>query len=432
MSASSILFLAGCGAAICFGIDSLLFFGLTAAGIGGAVWLGVAEALLFAGALWLYRKRFPRIRTFAPRSLSVAATAAGIVLSVELVLMLVSFFTITHVNPHGAWDAWSIWNLRAKYLAGGEASWRYAVSQDIILQHPDYPLLTSSVIAHAWTSAHSSSTTVPAAVALLFMLATVLVLVAGLIWLRGIMPGLCAGAVLLAAPAWVKWGAAQYADVPLGLYFLVTLALLSTGRNDSRFALLAGVTASLSAWTKDEGLMFTGVCLVVTLVLFGAKRALMILTGALPVLLFLVFFKLRIAPGVDAMWRQGAGVMLAKLSAGDRYATIVAQFAKEAGAVPELFILPLFGVALGFKPNRAAVACFAVVGLMVVGFFGGYLVTPYPLEWHLQSSLDRLYIQLLPGFLFGWCSAVYGFSGKFSTSIRSLPDDSRCGNNRWR
>jgi hypothetical protein len=421
--ARAMLFLAGCGAAVGFGIDSLLFFVLTMAGAAGPLWFALEQALMLAAALWLYWQRARRTARHESkptrRRLPRAATIAGMVFSAELVLLLVSFSGISRVDPHGAWDAWSIWNLRARYLAGGQATWRYAVSKYIILQHPDYPLLTSSLTAHAWVNSGSIGASVPIAVALVFMLATVLVLVAGLVWSRGVMPGLCAGVMLLAAPEWFKLGAAQYADIPLGFYFLVTLALLCAGRHDGRFALLAGFTASLSAWTKDEGLMFTGACVVVTLVLCGAKRAAMVLAGALPVVLFLAWFKLRIAPGLDPMWRQGAGVMLAKLSAGGRYATIAAQFAKHASAIRELALLPLFGLALGFKLNRATMGCFVVVGLMLVGFFGVYLVSPYPLEWHLESSLDRLYIQLLPAFLFGWFRA--GTMRRYGTSdtIRS-------------
>lgn len=165
--------------------------------------------------------------------------------------------------------------------------------------------------------------------------------------------------------------------------------------------------------------MFTGACPVVTLVLCGAKRAAMVLAGALPVVLFLAWFKLRMAPGLDPMWRQGAAVMLAKLSTGGRYATIATQFAKHASAIRELALLPLFGLALGFKLNRATMGCFVVIGLMLVGFFGVYLVSPYPLEWHVESSLDRLYIQLLPAFLFGWFRA--GTMRRYGTSdtIRS-------------
>jgi hypothetical protein len=403
---SSVLFLAGCGVAVGLGIDSLLFFLFTMAGIAGAVWM--AEVPLVAAGMWLYWKRVPREgrrESGGPR-LSLAAKIAGIALSVEFVLMLVSFFKLSCINPHGGWDAWSIWNLRARYLAGGEASWRYAVSKQIMLQHPDYPLLTSSVIAHAWKYCDSMKAAVPVTVALVFLLATVLVLVTGLTWLRSTMAGLCAGAMLLAVPAWTRLSAAQYADVPLGFYFLCTLALLCASRIDHRMAVLAGVTASLSAWTKDEGLLFTGLCVVVTLVLFGPRRASMTLAGALPVLLFVVWFKLRIAPGVDPMWHQSAGAMLAKVADGGRYARIAVEFAKGAAVVPELLLLPLFGLALGFKVNRETAGCMAIVGLMLVGYCGVYVVSPYPLEWYLRASVDRLYLQLLPGLLFGWFYAA--------------------------
>src|SRR5262249_40850919 len=94
-----------------------------------------------------------------------------------------------------------------------------------------------------------------------------------------------------------------------------------------------------------------------------------------------------------------------KLSDSRRYAQIAAHFAREAAALPELLLLPLFALALGFRPDRATFGCLAVIGLMLVGYFCVYLVTPYPLEWQLRASLDRLYVQLLPGFIFAWFHA---------------------------
>src|SRR4051812_12764848 len=42
--------------------------------------------------------------------------------------------------PNGNWDAWSMWNTRAKFLAS-PTGWRKAVSPALETIHPDYPLM---------------------------------------------------------------------------------------------------------------------------------------------------------------------------------------------------------------------------------------------------------------------------------------------------
>lgn len=409
-SAAAVLFLGACGAAVGLGIDSLLFFCFTAAGVARVAPLAIAQALLLAAALWLYHRKRPSRAARSSLRISKPALLAVIAFTAEFALALASFFQISRVDPQGEWDAWSIWNLRARYLYGGENSWHYAVSKYIVLQHPDYPLLTSSIIAHAWRYTGSMDSSIPIAAALLFMLATIVVLVAGLALQRGLTIGVCAGALLLAVPGWVPLAASQYADVPVSLYFLCTIALLCASQTDRRLALLAGVTASFSAWTKDEGLLFTVICLAIALIFYGWRRAALMLAGALPVLLFLIWFKLRVGPGVDPTWRQGGAVIAAKLVDPGRYWQTASAYGRNAAALPQLLLLPLFSVALGFKLNRAAFASLAITGLMFAGYFFFYLVTPYALDWQLSTSLGRLFLQLLPGLLFGWSTVA--FSGQ--------------------
>jgi hypothetical protein len=42
----------------------------------------------------------------------------------------------------------------------------------------------------------------------------------------------------------------------------------------------------------------------------------------------------------------------------------------------------------------------AILILMVTGYFAVYLLTPLPLEYHLATSLNRLYLQLWPSLIF--------------------------------
>src|SRR5438128_7423421 len=82
--------------------------------------------------------------------------------------------------------------------------------------------------------------------------------------------GLLAGIVLLGTPFLIKHGASQYADVPLGFFFLATLVLFSLREREAGdrngLPALAGLMAGLAAWTKNEGSFFVLVVLVARII----------------------------------------------------------------------------------------------------------------------------------------------------------------------
>ena len=76
------------------------------------------------------------------------------------------------------------------------------------------------------------------------------------------------GLALLAAGPWVWEVCSQCADIPLGLFFVATLALIAKAihQSDPLLMAAAGITSSLAAWTKNEGLLFVAVVGLVLLV----------------------------------------------------------------------------------------------------------------------------------------------------------------------
>src|SRR5207237_7498520 len=59
-------------------------------------------------------------------------------------------------NPQGNWDAWSIWNLRARFLAAEGNLPHRAWSPALSWTHPEYPLLVSAFVARCLTYAGST------------------------------------------------------------------------------------------------------------------------------------------------------------------------------------------------------------------------------------------------------------------------------------
>jgi hypothetical protein len=164
------------GAGIGEGLTSVLYFVLLWAGAASRVSVLAVElaGLAIGGWLLIRRKREHRKRSATQRFAWNWAIRGAAALAV--LLFSLDFGQATTANPNGEWDAFSVWNVRARFLASGPPSWRNAVSPDsasglIGASHPSYPLLVSSSVSRLWTLTGEISPGEPAVVSLLFALA---------------------------------------------------------------------------------------------------------------------------------------------------------------------------------------------------------------------------------------------------------------------
>jgi hypothetical protein len=332
---------------------------------------------------------------------------------------IIAFLIFLVRRSHGEWDAWSIWNLKARYIFRGGASWRGAFSSILGFSHPDYPLLIPLNVAGSWILTGKETVATPAALCFLFAFATAALLVSSLRRLRSSSQGYLAGLLLLGSSLFIIEGPWQYADVPAGFFYLaaaVSLALYDAcGGSDGRLLALAGLLASFSAWTKNEGVLFF-VALLASSVVFGfsgqpvrmrIKKISPFLAGAAPVVLIQIVFKLLVAGAPNDILSGGS--RLEKLLSLPRYIQTARAFAFEmwgfgGWSVSVIILLCIclaaFGVAIDHETRRAIRALVGTICIMFVGLFFIFIITPYDLAWHLDSALHRLLLQMWPTFLF--------------------------------
>jgi hypothetical protein len=405
------------GAGFGAGVVSVVFFLTRVAGI-ASPWVPLAiEALLAAPAVWLKKSR-PAPGPEAPsadekpfRWTWVAATVFG----AGLLLLVLSFVEYTRANPQGDWDAWNIWNLRAKYLMGQGGEWRNAVSP-ILTNHPDYPLLTSSFIAQGWALSGAATPAAPVALGALFALATAGLLIGGVTLKRGPALGWMAGAVLMAALHFHRWSAAQYADIPLAFYLLAAVLLMELDERPVTLA-LAGAFAAFGAWTKNEGIALLAVIALARLAAGlkpGMARLKWFAAGAAPLALFVAWFKIFLAPAAEPLLQQGPMQALARLADVGRFATILGVLGGEVvdmGAFPAhpLAALAVAGFCLGFRPgwHRGGLRpLLATLAGALVCYLAAFLVTPADLAWHAETAMGRLLTQVWPAFVLAFVLAL--------------------------
>ena len=419
---ASLLLEGALGAGLGAGVASAGYFLLLLGGIasGGAA-LALDLALLAAGAGLLYARRDQGRQPAAPRPAAFRWNwPLLLALTVTLALLASALIAAASVVPYGEWDAWAIWSLRAKYLAGGSGAWRAAVSPALRASHPDYPLLLSGFVGMVWRIGGDTPQWTPMAASFLYLLCA-LALVAGAVgWMRGASSALLAVSVCAASSSYVFLAAAQYADLPLSFYYAATLALLAIASWEESLAgparLLAGLFASLAAWTKNEGIPFAAAALLCFLAVEwranGPRRAIrggaMAALGSAPVLVLVACFKLFIAPAAEPLFAQGGAAIVHRAADGARYVQLGRSLALTLWQFGQpwthpLALLGILAYALRFtREQRLRPALLTAGGTLAAVFLvycGVYIVTPDDLAWRLGTSLSRLYAQLWPAFL---------------------------------
>lgn len=359
-----------------------------------------------------------RVRPDHPgRPSGLLAGAAGLALAAAGA----AFLGLLRRQPHGAWDAWMNWDLRARMIFRGGEGWQAAFSNLIPWSHPDYPLMVQSLVVRSWLYAGGETLGGPALVAAAFTFGTVALLGAALATLRSASQGLVAGLVLLSTPFFIVHGASFYGDVPVGLFLLATFVCLALdgrhGEATRRFAVLAGAAAGFAMWTKNEGLTFVpavGAGLLLSGLVSGRPAARRRLTafglGLVPMLLVAASFKLHLAPRNDLLATLGIERTIDWLTDPRRYYLTLREFISHLatfgfnGFGSETWLLLAYLLAMGIarrEVDRVWTRMAAVVlVLMLAGHYVVFVAMAYDLPRLLNSSLDRLLLQLWPSALF--------------------------------
>jgi hypothetical protein len=326
--------------------------------------------------------------------------------------------------PHGEWDAWAIWNLKARMMARGGDSWRTTIAQLVPTAHPDYPLLVPGAVARAWMYLGRETWLAPAAVGGAFTAGTV-ALAAGVLWLRrGPTSGLVAAVLLLGSPYLIDHGLLQNADIQVAFFLLAALGLLAVGdaqpaHRRSGLVLLAGLALGFMAWSKNEGILYLlcagGAHLVVTGRRAGSRAAVretaLLAAGAAPALAMLAYHRATMPVGWLVHGQSAAGIAERLLDPA-RYAVIGATLLREGlglggWLVSVLGLLlacaPAWGVRAGPVDRASAGRTAITVVAALLGVLAVYVLTPLSLAWQVGTSLPRILTQLWPSLvlLFG-------------------------------
>jgi hypothetical protein len=422
--------------------DQLLFFFALSVGLGLGLgssffflWISILkqpqaryayfEMVLFALALlltWHIRRQKKTKGNAPPPFIGIYVPAIPRVISLSFYFLcgssLMSFIFISLGNLHGRWDAWAIWNLRARFLFRAGTNWTDAFTDLLQWSHPDYPLLLPGLVAKCWAFIGSETVLVPILISSIFTFTTLLLLFSSLSILRGKNYAFLAGIGLLASFQFIRFGASQCADIPLSFFILACIALFALydfqNEPNKNLVILAGAMVGMALWTKNEGILF--LIAVLTGRIVAAMRTNRFRTylqemfsfgiGLLPFLAVCAFFKLTYAASSDFFAAENIDRLPATLGDWPRYTQVAKLYLSklirfENGLLVLAFLfLVLIGVDKFGEKKSKVFASLITLWVMYGGYYFVFILSPYDVRWHINTALNRLLLQLWPATLF--------------------------------
>jgi len=444
------------------GTPTAFLLGLAAHSVWHLIWLGVLhgagarpfyaiyDSMLPLGLLALgrYRRRFVASGSYFNSSplrgggwqkLALgAATALVLFQALALIVVLASR------QPHGWWDAWTMWNHKALWFTLARSSWGQVLLDPAFAQlHPDYPLALPLAIARLWLYTGGIPTIVPETVSVASGFATMLLVCGGASLLRGPVAGSVAAASFLIVPSFVVQSGWQCADVPLSGLFAATVVAIASGMSRSgtrNWFVLAGTCAGAGLWMKNEGVLFAvAAAIAIGLLSAGRRRQNLaaFVLGAVPFIAVVVTMKLGFAGANDLFSTPTPSSIWQRIVDPARHLQILGFIRTMARAMvnPTGMLLLLGYVAVGgwHSDRRPGLAALLITALSTAGFYGIFLITPHDLDWHLDTAAPRLVIQLWPSAILALVYLTHspvvlneGPAAALQTSLRpsDRPDDS--------
>lgn len=347
--------------------------------------------------------------TSRARKIGAWAALAVIIAAIGVVTLDAALF------PASEWDAFSIWQFKAKMFAHESlAAARNDLSdRTLSYSHVRYPPLVPMLSAGAFEAAGTDDDRAARLYLPLLAIALVGFVYAELSPALGHAEAMLVAAVLAACPALLRWGGRGTADLPLAAFCAgsVIYAARWLTRRDPTDLRLAAILCAFAGLTKNEGLPLIGIELLVLVAMStgGAARlrAAAWLAGAAAVVVGPWWLYARTLPATDENYaaRLTFGTILHHTN---RLGPILAGMCNGCGPshFGLLWILLLLSAIFAVRSfrRRAVIAVWLILALQCGAYAAAYLVSPWPVPALINSTVDRLLLQAAPlaGPLIGW------------------------------
>ena len=360
-------------------------------------WLPVGLVVLGILILCFIKNSSP----FVPRIKFTKAHGWGLL---TLGLLAVPLAISAYHFPLGGWDAWSCWNLKAKFIFLGGQNWKDMLLPGLWRSNTHYPLLWPLINVWFWDLGGQFNQTIPMFNSILFALLSAGILLFGLLELTGILSISIAAAVIVAAlPFGVTLGISQYSDALLGLFLLSAFMcwLLAEKHNLPKLKILSMALLGLMSFTKNEGMILAVIAagLILWQERFHKKELknmiLAFIVAAMPAIIFSAAFAPHNEAFINGLTSTEKPTNWARL----RLILIYPWFEFISGKYNGFWLLMLGGILLGGKKlwqgKPGAIGASLILYMAVVMAYYG-VNTFFEIGWWLSTTLSRILFALIP------------------------------------
>jgi hypothetical protein len=395
--------LIGLGTSGLLTFTSLLFFNRIVPGY--IIGINIAALVGLGFALW----RSGHIKT------SFEIKRQDIIVILALGIMTIPTIIHATLYPYGGWDAWSCWNLKARFLFLGGTEWSNMFDPAMWRSNTAYPLLLPLINVWSWCFGNE-----PASIAPLINSCLITFLAAGLLYfsldelnkLKHL--NLLAPALILLNSFMLKLASSQYSDLLMGTFLLLTISsfLLYIRSKDPGTLQIAILAAGLMSFTKSEGLILA----LVTIMMMGiaitmdskdqkifSQNIWKLLLTLAAAFLVTTIFQLFYAPNSHTF--INGFVSIEKPAGIERLEAVFVFLGRELVSLKwnGLWLLAAAGVLVtgkrAFRNGLWTVPAIILAYLSII--FGFYWVnTFFDIAWWLSTTLNRILFALTPTIIF--------------------------------
>lgn len=337
-----------------------------------------------------------------------------IFLSVCIGLEILYVIFRTMIKPIESYDAVAIYAIKAKifYLAG-------AIPQDFfsylapMFPHPDYPLNIPLIETFIYIFLGSLNDQLVKIIFPLFFIGILVLLYYGVRRFAHPVYSLLFVFLLATIPQFNEYATNAYLDLPFAYYYFASFLLLLFWISDNRRtgALLASaVMVALAAWTKNEGLMYCGINMLLIFAFLLYQKSKISRRGIAQAVAYICIIAV-----ISLPWfflKKEYGIINSDVSAEAltpfgfisqlyKLGPIVYEFQKQFfGPKKWILIWPilLFALAFNYKALLRGVNKYIVLSLVLIvgGYVFIYLISHVEINYFLSRTWARFLVHFLP------------------------------------
>ncbi len=329
------------------------------------------------------------------------------------IILLIPCWIQANTYPYGGWDAWSTWNLKAKFLLLSGENWKIIFDPVLWRSSPHYPLLLPLVNVWGWSLINKPNFQVPIFTTFLFTFFTHGLLFTGIKRLLSTPFAILSISALLTIELYTKLSTSQYCDIVIAAFILTTILMLIIGKieNKTGFFILAGVFLGFLSFTKPEGYLAS---LLISIIAIAhillrntspikQKQLIIFITctavSFIPTILFILFLAPKNATFVNGLTSTANPSTFIRL----QFIFAFYLFKLISTKWSFLWIALLIGLGLSIKKSfntKALIIPLFLISYIAITTAYYYINTEFEIGWWLQVTFDRVFAALLPLIIF--------------------------------